>query len=72
MCQVHKFSFKEECDKCGSKKTDEAVAEVDALIKKNEDGAFREFPPRRLDVPCVRAISTPDMKRTKCDNTTMK
>ena len=74
MCQVHKFSFKEDCDKCGSKKTDEAVAEVDALIKRNEEEGLPEsFRPGDWMCPsCKGHIYARHDTCNKCDNATVK
>jgi hypothetical protein len=71
---VHKFAFKEECNKCGSKKTDEAVAEVDAMIKKNEDAGLPEgFRPGDWMCPnCKGHIYARHDTCNKCDNTTLK
>ena len=68
------LASREECDKCGSKKTDEAVAEVDALIKKNEDEGLPEnFRPGDWMCPaCKGHIYSRHETCTKCDNTTMK
>lgn len=74
ICQIHKFGFREDCEKCGSKKTDDAVAEVDKIIQKNEEAGLPEsFRPGDWMCPnCKDHIFAKHDTCAKCDNKTMK
>lgn len=74
ICQIHKFGFRDDCEKCGSKKTEDAVAEVDKIIQKNEEAGLPEsFRPGDWMCPkCKDHIFAKHDTCTKCDNKTMK
>jgi hypothetical protein len=74
VCQIHKFAFREDCEKCGSKKTEDAMAEVDKIIKNNEEAGLPDsFRPGDWMCPqCKDHIFAKHDTCNKCDNATMK
>lgn len=74
ICQIHKFGFRDDCEKCGSTKTDEAIAEVERIIKRNEEQDLPEsFRPGDWMCPrCKDHLFSKHSTCSRCNNATMK